>query len=209
MARRSAVHPDVASIGPSATGAETVAVVTADGHLITRLRSGDERAFDTIVRQHADALSAYAEVLTGSPETAAEVVQDVLYAVWRLRATLTVSGTLRQYLYGATRNRSWNAMRRARGDARLSRAVAHERMIAEGLHAGASADETVRAAELDNAVRWAIDQLPAASRAAYALRWEGLSHAEIAERLGVAVRTVEMRIGRALKRLRKQLAGIV
>ncbi len=188
---------------------EAVALLTEERRLIARLRSGDERAFDAIVRQHADALSAYAAVLTGSPETAAEVVQDVFYAVWRLRATLSVSGTLRQYLYGATRNRSWNAMRRARGDVRLSRAVAHERLIADGLHAGAQAEETVRAAELDSAVRWAIDQLPEASRAAYALRWQGYSHAEIAERLGVAVRTVEMRIGRALKRLREQLAGLV
>jgi RNA polymerase sigma-70 factor (ECF subfamily) len=56
------------------------------------------------------------------------------------------------------------------------------------------------------AVRRALDQLPAASRAALVLReYEGLSYAEIADALGIPLGTVMSRLNYARSRLRELL----
>jgi RNA polymerase sigma-70 factor (ECF subfamily) len=62
------------------------------------------------------------------------------------------------------------------------------------------------AKELDARVRAAIDQLPPQAREIFLLRWsEQMTYAEIAAALGLAVKTVENHIGRALKVLRRLL----
>lgn len=52
--------------------------------------------------------------------------------------------------------------------------------------------------------------LSARMREIYLLhRLEGLTYREIADRLGISVKTVEVQMGRALKKLREQLAVLV
>jgi RNA polymerase sigma-70 factor (ECF subfamily) len=63
------------------------------------------------------------------------------------------------------------------------------------------------AEELDVAIQRAIAALPATSREVFELsRTHGLKYAEIARQLGVSVKTVEARMGRALRALREDLA---
>ena len=69
------------------------------------------------------------------------------------------------------------------------------------------ADEEVQARELAAAFEDAVDRLPARCRQAFTLyREEGMSYAEIAERMGTSVRTVETQLARANRALRRQLA---
>ena len=57
-----------------------------------------------------------------------------------------------------------------------------------------------------NRIRKAIDELPLGRRQVFVLsRFEGLKNKEIAEKLGISVKTVENQIGSALKYMRKQL----
>ena len=52
-------------------------------------------------------------------------------------------------------------------------------------------------------------QMPEKRRAVCVLRWvDGLSYAEIAERLGIAEKTVETQIGRGLRFLRERVAEL-
>jgi len=170
-------------------------------------QSLDEAAFDAIVRAHSAALVAYATIITGSNESAEEVVQDVLFEVWRRRDRLLITASLRVYLYGAVRNRAINASQRARRRRRLQETAEREAVTQADIERPIEGEMRVRAEEIDAAVRRAIDLLPSRCRAAYAYRWyHGLTYAEIADRLGIAVKTVEGQITAALKVLRKRLA---
>jgi RNA polymerase sigma-70 factor (ECF subfamily) len=69
---------------------------------------------------------------------------------------------------------------------------------------GIADDAIARRGELERAIR----KLPAVLRAVFVLKEvEGLSHAEVAATLGIRVGTSEVRLHRALKKLRAELGG--
>jgi RNA polymerase sigma-70 factor (ECF subfamily) len=61
--------------------------------------------------------------------------------------------------------------------------------------------------ELEVKIREAIDHLPLERRKVFVMsRYDGLTYAEIAAKLGISVKTVENQMGSALKTLRTELA---
>jgi len=137
-----------------------------------------------------------------SREEGQDVVQDVFTRLWRGRASLLVTDSIGAYLRAATRNLALNRLRHARvegidGDDPLR--VVHDDLPA--------ADETLERAERHAAIARAIGDLPVRRRAICVLRWgQGLSYAEIAQRLGIGERTVETQLRRAILAIRAGLA---
>jgi RNA polymerase sigma-70 factor (ECF subfamily) len=171
-----------------------------EGELLARLRAGDDEAFATVFRRHYPALVVTGTRLLMERTLAEEIAQEVMLELWRRRTTLLLSGTLAGYLHQATRNRALNHLR-------------HERTVRRGepfvRPPGASEDTDARAtsAELAAAVRAAIAGLSAPQREVFELsRDRGLTYHEIAALLGLSVKSVEARMGRALKELRERLA---
>ncbi len=172
-----------------------------DAALLARLRAGDEGAFDVVFRAHYGGLVGLAESLLRVRAQAEDVAQDVLLELWRRRETLVVTDALRSYLYRAVRNRALNELRRVKVAKRKEPLVRGEEATpAIGLlH---MEDE-----EIDAALASAIAALPDPVRATFLMsRQEGLKYQEIAGRLGISVKTVEARMGKALKELRDRLA---
>lgn len=64
--------------------------------------------------------------------------------------------------------------------------------------------------DINNTLREAIDKLPERCREVFMLsKMEELSNKEIAERLGISVKTVEVQMTKALSRLRKELEWLL
>ncbi len=82
--------------------------------VVARLRSGDHRAFDELAREHRADLEAVARRMIRCSEIAADIVQDVLYRLWRDRDRLVIEGPLRPYLRRAVRNRALDQVKRHR-----------------------------------------------------------------------------------------------
>lgn len=172
-----------------------------EGPLLARLRAGDESAFDVVFRTYYSSLVGLAESLLKSREQAEDLSQDVMLELWRRRESLVLTDSLRSYLLRAVRNRAFNELRRVKIAKRKEPMVRGEEATpAVGM--GRLEDE-----EVESAIATAIDALPAPVRETFVLsRQEGLKYAEIATRLGVSVKTVEARMGKALKELRDRLA---
>jgi RNA polymerase sigma-70 factor (family 1) len=179
----------------------------SDAELAMRIRTGSYEAFTVLFRTHYTSLVAFARGFVGSEDEAEEIVQDVFVRVWDRRHDWRLESSIRGYLFGATRNRAMNAVRRRRAEWRWETACVLE-PDRVGLGRGPpQPDQSMRVAELDAAVRRAISRLPEQCRIAYTLRWHHeLTYAEIAHALGISIKTVESHISKALKALRKQLA---
>ncbi len=135
-----------------------------------------------------------------SRAVAEELVQDVMLEFWKRRETLAEESSPQAYLFQATRNRALNHIRHARiereGEPRATRPEAID----------STAHSLVVEDEMMVAVRKAVDSLPARCREVFELsRVHNLKYAEIAQRLGISVKTVEAQMGKALRVLREEL----
>ena len=168
--------------------------------LLTRLRAGDDDAFSAIFREHYPGLVVTATRLLVERALAEEIAQDVMLELWRRRASLVLTGPIRAYLQQATRNRSLNRLRQARTAQRGE-------VYVRGPSESPSSDAHTISTELRDAAARAIASLSAPQREVFEMnREQGLTYNEIAQVLGLSVKSVEARMGRALKQLRESLA---
>jgi len=172
-----------------------------DGELLDRLSRGDEGAYDAIFRASYAPLVRLGEAMVRDRAVAEELVQDVLLELWRRRDRLAVEGSLRAYLFQATRNRALNHLRHVQ----VERRGAVHAVVPEARDATAPA--RLVAEEMQDAVRRAVDELSPRCREVFELsRVHGLRYVEIAQTLGVSVKAVEAQMGKALRILRERLA---
>jgi RNA polymerase sigma-70 factor (ECF subfamily) len=174
---------------------------------VGRVRAGDPGGLEAIFRAFAAPLAAFAYRYVRSRDTAAELVQDIFYRIWRSRAAWHIEGSLQAYLYRATRNRVLDYLKHERIERRWA-----ERSLGQPADvAGSSvpaADQTIETADLVARLEQALDQLPERRRQVFLLRWkEGKSYHEIARLLGVSPKTVENQMTHALRALRRLLGA--
>ena len=77
-----------------------------DLFVLKKIKEGDIKAFESIFRLYYTPLCLYATSITGELEVAEEIVQDLFYVFWKERESLPILRSIKNYLYGATRNRS-------------------------------------------------------------------------------------------------------
>ena len=175
---------------------------------IARIRESDHAAFEALVRHYSDRLCAFVYNNTRDAEATKELVQDLFLWIWRHRHEWDVRGGLTTYLYRSARNRAVSYLRHERLGQRW-----HEEMARTGGHEFERADpiepgDDLSATELSAAIARAVGSLPTRCREVFTLNREhNLTYAEIAEALGISVKTVEVHMGRALAALRLQLTG--
>ncbi len=171
-----------------------------ESELLSRLRDGDDDAYTAIFREHYPGLVVSATRLLGERALAEEIAQDVLLELWRRRASLVLTGPVRAYLHSAARNRALNRLRQARTAQRGE-------VYVRGPSESPAADASALSSELAVAVAAAMATLSEPQREVFEMnRTRGLTYNEIAELLGISVKSVEARMGRALKQLRQHLA---
>jgi RNA polymerase sigma-70 factor (family 1) len=165
------------------------------------ISKGDKAAFEQVFRLHYQALCRYALPLIKDLDEAEEVVQHVFFNIWNKRTELQVSSSLKSYLYRAVHNDCLNRLKH--GKIRMLYAEDYKK-TQDGSFADASA--TLQAKELGRHIHEALDALPEQCGQVFRMsRFEQLKYSEIAERLGISVKTVENHMGKALKLMRESL----
>ncbi len=165
---------------------------------IARAQAGDKAAYGQLV-QHYQRLVVSVAYHNGLDMAQAEdAAQETFIKAWlALPRYRESAGSLRAWLCRIAINTARDAYRRARPAEELG-----EQIIDGENDPAEQAEVNAEAA----AVRRALDQLPAASRAALVLReYEGLAYAEIAAALGIPIGTVMSRLSFARSRLRELL----
>jgi RNA polymerase sigma-70 factor (ECF subfamily) len=167
--------------------------------LLRRVQSGEAAAFEELYDRHQARVYRYVLRMSGSPELADDVVQEVFLALIRgARGYDPRAGALASYLYGIARNLLFRHF-----SVPPVEELADDTRVTE-----ANPLEGLEQTEQIERVRLALASIPAHYREAVVLcEMEEMSYAEVAEMLGVAVGTVRSRLHRARAILVEKLSG--
>lgn len=169
--------------------------------LIEGLIEGNVKIFDYIFHYYYSGMVVFAMKYTNSKGLAEDLVQDIFIKLWTRRTQITITTSLKAYLFSALRNRCIDYLRREN-----RRGLKENESMADK-EVPLNPQSLLVEAELRELINTAIGKLPPACREIFIMnRFEGLIAAEIAEKKGLSVRTVEKQIGNALKRMRKHLS---
>jgi RNA polymerase sigma-70 factor (sigma-E family) len=155
-------------------------------------------AFDAFAEQELDGLLRYATVLTGDRELARDLVQDVLFKVFRRWSLVEAADHPRAYVRTMI-TRAFISWRRSWSARNVVLAIDElPERHSPGDHASAIAER--------DALWRQVTSLPRRQRSVLVLRYyEHLTDAEIAEVLGCSAVTVRGYAARALATLRVEL----
>ena len=156
----------------------------------------------TPLAAHYEELTRYLARLLGSAGSASEAVHDTYLRLQRL-ATVPDLDNPRAYLFRVASNIALDQLRARRAD---ERRLVPDGLTAEQPSAVLPADIVMEQADRLRLLAQAIDELPPRCRETFLLhKIEGLSHVEVARRLGISRSMVEKHVMKALAHCRDRL----
>ena len=159
----------------------------------------DEVKFNRLYIEHYPSMLAYARNFV-TPEDAEEAVQDVMVWLWENRNSVEIKTTLKGYLFRSVRNSCMTRITQGQAQQRLRQA------IFDRIQPFYEDTDNYTSEALVKKIEEALKRLPETYRVAFEKsRFEEKTYSEIADELGISVKTVEYRMSQALKHLRTEL----
>ena len=133
-----------------------------------------------------------------------DILQEVFVKIWQNRKKIKNSDTFNAFIFTITRNLLLNELRR-----QLNNKNAKDEIKELALAKEYSLSQTIEFNELKEKVDELVSELPDRQKEIFLLsRSEGLSHKEIAEKLGIKPKTVEYHITLSVKYLKQKLGSM-
>jgi len=181
-----------------------------DENLVREARAahrGDMRAFDELVERHQGRVMANCRHLTGSPEDAQDLAQEVFVKAFFAMPRFEGRAKFGTWIQRIKVNHCLNFLRKRRGvdfvDVDDPQVETHERMAAAPEVEGA-----LEARDRKRRIRAVLDTLPDTLRVPLVMRdLDGMAYQEIADEMGVSLSAVKMRIKRGREEFRRVFAG--
>ncbi len=170
-----------------------------DSELMQKISLGNEESFTIAFDRYYAPLCYYADKFIHDPDESRSLVQQVFVDLWIKRNKLIIHQSFKSYLFKSVQNSALDY---------LKHKVVETKYLNEAQSEEISYDrDLIEEAELNARINGAIGELPEKCREIFLLcRFEELRYSDIAQRLGISVKTVEMQMGIALKKLREKLS---
>jgi len=169
------------------------------------LAQRDEAAFEQMFKTHFKRLHAYAFTILRDEIQAEEMVQQVFFKLWERNENLSLTGSVSSYLYRAVHNESLNYIKHQKVRSNHQLNVAYS-MKNEVEHPA----KKIMASELEKKIHSALNELPEQCRTIFQMsRFDELKYREIADKLGISIKTVESQMSKALRLLRVKLVDFL
>lgn len=177
-------------------------------NIVEGLIIGDEETYIFLFREYYVSLCAYSRRYVGRKDIAEEIVSDTFFKIWENRSKISINSSVKAYLFQAVCNNSLNYLRKLKQETRL------EEFFQESAFENIAFEEPVDEIEsqsmimtdIHQTLEEVVNQLPEQQQKAFRLkRMEGKKTKEVAEIMGLSVKTVEMHLTKATLNLRQKL----
>ncbi|MET0637070.1 MAG: RNA polymerase sigma-70 factor [Chitinophagaceae bacterium] len=187
------------------TGYRTITVEQSSTAVIRTLSPYGTGNFEMLFKTHFNALNAYAYTILKDNHQAEEIVQQVFCRIWEKKEDLSIHTSIKAYLYRAVYHDSLNYLKHKKVMAQYASYA-----LRQGEHQVSGSAEKVLAAELNEKIRDAMNELPEQCRTIFQMsRFGHMKYQEIAEAMGLSVKTIENQMGKALRLMRGKLAEYI
>lgn len=161
--------------------------------------------FEQLFKMHYKALHAYASVMLNHDSHAEEIVQGMFLKLWEKKESLSVQTSVKAYLYKCVYNDCLNYIQHKKTVLKYQ-----DHTVYTMKDTVAKTSDKLEHDELQHRLKEALNDLPEQCRTIFQMsRFEELKYKEIAEQLGISIKTVENQMGKALKILRLKLVDFL
>lgn len=173
----------------------------AEINLIHQINTGNELAFEKVFKQYFKSLQNYAYTILKDLDVAEEMVQNVFLKIWEKREKLPTDAVVSSYLYKSVYHESLNYLRHEKVK------ISHQQQTLYSMKEETdNASDRIKLKQLEEHLQKALNDLPQQCRTIFQMsRFDELRYREIADELGISIKTVENHMGKALRLLRLKL----
>ena len=177
-------------------------ITSEELYIVKKMIEGDVDSFKYFFDRYYDDLCNFVHVYLHDQVLSEEIVQDIFVYFWENKEKLQINTSVKSFLFSASKFKSLNLLR----DTKTKKRIVEKIGKTEPLITSEEENSYLDTGEFKKILDAAVDQLAPKCREVFLLsKFEDLSNKEIAEKLGISVKTVENQMTIALKKLREYL----
>ena len=175
---------------------------TNEEHLVKELRNGSAPAFKHFFKVYHSELCNYLFAISGDSKVSEEIAQQAFVKIWDKREKLFIQENgLKNYFFKTAYHLFIDSRRKTKRQLKLLEQLKHEAYVEVSEIDPGEYEYKLKLLEAE------IENLPEQCKNVFIMgKKEGLKYREISERLEISIKTVEVHMSKALKRLRTQLS---
>lgn len=178
-------------------------------HLWTRLKNGDDKAFERIYSLYVDDLYRFGKSITDRHALIKDCIQDVFIDLWHYRAKLTDNVQIKFYLFRVLSNR----IQRQIGNERNCKDKEYREFFDKNIFQPSFEDDWIERQELsvsNKKLEKALSRLPVRQREViYYVFFEKLTYEQVAVIMEITIRSAYTLTWKAIQALKKSFVSIV
>jgi RNA polymerase sigma-70 factor (ECF subfamily) len=184
--------------------------MATDEQLIRQIQQGKNEVFSQLLRKYQERIYSVCLSILKNPQDAEEVASDTFVLAYLKLDQLKNSEKFLAWLKKIAQNRSRDFLRSKREET-----IPFTTALKDGAYAieepsrQTAPDDSLLKKELMDAIMEAIELLPKKDREVIRAHIDGLSHAEISEKLGISYQASRSRLYRARKKLAAQVKDLL
>lgn len=176
-----------------------------EAELILRLQKGDNGAFTTLYRKYNKLLYAVIYKYLKDNEMAEDIVQHAFLKLWETRTLLQENMSIRNYLYTIAKNQVLNEIRNQTSTIEKNYKLSKEKSEIED-----TLSKHIEDKDMIAAFHSILSELPHRQQQVCFYRLEeGLSAAEVAEKMNISVSTVKSLFQIGMKVIRLKMGKLL
>lgn len=170
--------------------------------LVKLLKKGDMKAFDIIYKKYSRRLYGFVYRYVKQETDTEEIVQEVFIKIWKSRDTINIYSSFESFLFTIAHNATVNLLKKRATEQKY---VEHVKSL-QHIDTTYELMDEIHYQELKHKFQGLLKELSPRQKEIFQLsREEGLSHKEIAEKLGISTNTVKNHLVTALSFLKGKL----